>query len=517
MVIAVRTERGPNGLEVVKEAHTDEDRARLGHEAEMLGRAQHPGVVEVTSSTPSVLRLRHRGTALSRIGALPPDHVAAMVRSVAEVVDDLHRLGIAHTRIEADHVVVGDRGRPRLCGFAEATDATDDLRAGDVAALGELLDRLLDGSGDAQWSPVHRGVRQAARRRRALSGFRLAATAARREEPGQRPSARQFASSLHDALPDLALPAGGPAGSASEFAAIPADVDPTADIAWTDDDLSYLTAEEDDDHGDPFARLAALTESSGGAATSLGGAGHSDRDDPAGADLAESDLGEPPPEAAVDEPPAGRTDPLAPIRIREAPAGRSSQPARSRRALLVVIALLVAAAGAVAGALLAREIQPFGSEGAAPAEPSPGTMTVAGGAPAVSTPGPEPIPPALPQGCSPPDVPGPDLDGDGCPEPVELRGRSATVGGIEVELGRDGDLAVVADHDCDGVATPVVLRPASGELFFFDRWNLDEPVEVRAGTVVPGASSIRTDSGSCPSVLVTSDDGTDHVVAGPVA
>ena len=36
MVIAVRTERGPDGLEVVKEAETDDDRVRLADEAAVL-------------------------------------------------------------------------------------------------------------------------------------------------------------------------------------------------------------------------------------------------------------------------------------------------------------------------------------------------------------------------------------------------------------------------------------------------------------------------------------------------
>ncbi|MGK2928647.1 MAG: hypothetical protein ACSLFO_03625, partial [Acidimicrobiales bacterium] len=246
MVISVRTERGPDGLEIVKEADVGAHRARLRHEAEMLARAAHPGVVEITSSSSGVLRLRHRGTSLARLGALPPDHVAAMVRSIAEVVDVLHRQGVVHTRIDREHIVVGDRGRPRLCGFAEATEATDELRAADVAALGRLLDDLLDASGDALWSPVHRGVRAAARRRKALSGFRTSARAARRDDPGQRPTARQFAASLQDALPDLALPMIPPAGVARDFAGIPADIDPTSDISWSDDDLSFLTAADDD-------------------------------------------------------------------------------------------------------------------------------------------------------------------------------------------------------------------------------------------------------------------------------
>ncbi len=166
MVIAVRTERGPSGLEVVKQSDTPADEARLHHEAEMLRRAARPGVVEVVGESAGVLRLRHRGTALARLGPLAPDQSAAIVRAVADVVDSMHHQGIAHTRIGLDHVLIGERGRPRLCGFGDATAATEETTADDVAALGRLLDDLLDAGREAMWTPAHRGVRSAPRRSR---------------------------------------------------------------------------------------------------------------------------------------------------------------------------------------------------------------------------------------------------------------------------------------------------------------------------------------------------------------
>lgn len=513
MVISVRTERGRDGLEIVKEADTDVHRVRLRHEAQMLTRAAHPGVVELTSSSSSVLRLRHRGTSLARLGALPPDHVAAMVRSVAEVVDVLHRQGVAHTRIDREHVVVGDRGRPRLCGFAEATNATDELRAEDVAGLGRLLDELLDASGETLWSPVHRGPRAAGRRRKALKGFRAAARAAQRDDPGQRPTARQFATALQQALPDLALPIIPTTGSARDFASLPADIDPTADIGWSDDDLSYLTAADDDDDGpgDPFAKLAALTDRDptpeprarpdGQPATDQGSARADD--------------------AATPAEPAG--DPLQPIRIRPSTAEAEPPPATgTRRRTLVLIAIVVLVIGAVAGVLIARAVQPFDSDApaAAPTRAALTDAAVENTVPAerttstTSAPA-SPTPPEHPDGCTVPPVPGPDIDGDGCPEPVTVEGRIATVGDRRVELGQDGDLAVVADHDCDGVATPVLLRPGSGELFVFTAWSLDEAVEVDATDVVPDATGIATRSEPCPTVVVTDSAGAEHVVASP--
>lgn len=558
MVISVRTERGSDGLEVVKEADTDEGRARLRHEAVMLGRAAQPGVVEITATGPSSLRLRHRGTALSRLGALPPDHVAAVVRSIAEVVESIHRQGIAHTRIDRDHVVIGDRGRPRLCGFAEAADATDSLRAADVAALGTLLDDLLDASGDTLWSPIHRGPRHVRRRRKALSGFRAAAAAARRDDPGQRPTARQFATALHDALPDLALPVIPSSDSTGEFAAIPTDVDPTADIAWTDEDLTFLTA-DDDDHeaGDPFAKLAALS----GRDHEDGGddRDYDDRDDdwpdddgdertPArdrdewnAADDWPDDGGRgwsPPPvsafEAAFDGRPAdtgGTDDPLPPVRIRPGRAEQVPQAPRTSVRTLVLIAIVVLVLGAVAGAAIARSVNPFDSDDASafsattepvgrdavadePSAPSNQDAELADGA---VSPASVPTPPTYPAGCAIAPQPGPDTDGDGCPEAVALDGRVATVGNVSVELGRDGDLPVLADHDCDGVVTPVLLRPETGEVFVFEAWSLDQPVEVDAATVVPGAGRIDAGATACHTVTVTDGSGTEHAVAGPGA
>ena len=90
---------------------------------------------------------------------------------------------------------------------------------------------------------------------------------------------------------------------------------------------------------------------------------------------------------------------------------------------------------------------------------------------------------------------------------VTLDGRVATVGTIEVELGQEGDLVVVADPDCDGVATPVLLRPATGEVFVFDRWSLDEPIEVPATVTVPDAVTIAEPTDPCGAVTVTDADG----------
>jgi hypothetical protein len=38
-------------------------------------------------------------------------------------------------------------------------------------------------------------------------------------------------------------------------------------------------------------------------------------------------------------------------------------------------------------------------------------------------------------------------------------------------LGRHGDVVVVGDWDCDGVSTPGLYRPGTGEAFEYDSWD----------------------------------------------
>ena len=568
MVIAVRTERGPDGLEVVKDAADDEDRRRLAREAAVLRRAAQPGVVEIVAASESRLRLRHAGTALSQIGAIAPDHAAAVLRATAEIVDDLHRLGLVHRRIDADHIVISDRGRPRLCGFGDAGEGDEAEQAQDVLALGQLLDRLLDQAGDALWSPTHRGVRAATKRKRAMAAFRTAAAAAQRPEPGQRPTAKQFAIALADALPGLTLPttedrdSHGAAGPS-----IPHHIDPTSDLGWTDDDLSFLAlaAREDDRSLDS---LASPDDETDGGFVQAPTVPHEDHVDvaPAAADVAGSAEptvdspivpgvpGGPRQDDAVEErsaldeallaafapPPAPRNEgddsaglltapkPDTPppaatvaapaggppkVEIRPGPADPAPLPyhdepiegSRRRRGPLVALAVVVLALGAVAGSIVARAVDPFGA-GTASADESPAVTTVPDDA-APRT------PPTQPPGCDSPALAGPDADGDGCLDSIALEGRTATVGNIEIELGDQGDLVVLADSNCDGIATPVLLRPDTGEVFVFEAWALDDPVEVEAALAVPGAASIEASDDPCPTVSVIDDDGVDHVVA----
>ena len=71
-----------------------------------------------------------------------PTEVAGLMAAVASTVAELHRGGIAHRQLRADHVLV-DGARPVLCGVSHLGAGTAADLATDVADLGRLLTALL--------------------------------------------------------------------------------------------------------------------------------------------------------------------------------------------------------------------------------------------------------------------------------------------------------------------------------------------------------------------------------------
>ena len=118
---------------------------------------------------------------------------------------------------------------------------------------------------------------------------------------------------------------------------------------------------------------------------------------------------------------------------------------------------------------------------------------------------------APPRSSSCPPAAGPlltDIDGEGCQSAVTWQENVAEVDGRRYELGRAGDALLVGDWDCDGVATPGLYRPSTGEVFLFDGW---------AGQ---GANLPATDGGHLPAgarpVVRAGPGGCDQVAtAGP--
>jgi hypothetical protein len=125
--------------------------------------------------------------------------------------------------------------------------------------------------------------------------------------------------------------------------------------------------------------------------------------------------------------------------------------------------------------------------------------------------------PAGTTGCPAPSADRPDVDADGCGDRVEVDGRRITVAGTTFLIGEPGDRPAVGDWDCDGTATVAVLRPATGELFEFDRWAApSDPVVVSPAATVAGARSLQVERRSaCPRLLVERSDGTTAVPLGP--
>lgn len=83
-----------------------------------------------------------------------------------------------------------------------------------------------------------------------------------------------------------------------------------------------------------------------------------------------------------------------------------------------------------------------------------------------------------------------DIDGDGCGEVVEVTGGVVSIGGRRWQVAEADDVVVVGDWDCDGSATPTIVRPTTGGVWVFARWaEADEDVTAEEAGNVPGAVS----------------------------
>jgi serine/threonine protein kinase len=207
------------------------DGERLRYEATILGRAQHPGVVELVDCREvdgvTTLYTGFVGThTLETTPPLSPEQAGGVVSKLASTVADLHRIGIVHGRIDSSHVLIGPGGRPVLCSFTSAGDAGEvppecpgpigEFRdpangagaplttSADVYGLGTLLRVLLVGeSADFEPIPERRFV---FRRVRPWNGYlrRALLTLADQctdDQPLRRPSAGRLAADIHALLP----------------------------------------------------------------------------------------------------------------------------------------------------------------------------------------------------------------------------------------------------------------------------------------------------------------------------
>ena len=246
MSMQVTVALDPEGPVAIKTARGAADAARLRLEAERLERAAHPGLVAVVAAVPRpsdgephddshdgtaggdpmgrgdsaepdiVLRTRFAGDPVSHwTGSV--ERVGGLGAAVAATLADLHDIGVVHGRLDATHILVGDDGRPRLCGLSHPGGAEPH---DDVAALARVLGDVLARAGTEplQTRPWFR--RSGTAQRRALEQVIARALD---PVPSRRPSARLLASSILAAVPAAELPAGGPRSPVPEPGATPPD------------------------------------------------------------------------------------------------------------------------------------------------------------------------------------------------------------------------------------------------------------------------------------------------------
>ncbi|MBN2622928.1 MAG: hypothetical protein JXA83_06160, partial [Acidimicrobiales bacterium] len=163
MDVYVRVELDDDGPVVVKCA-TGAGVERVHHERHRLEHAVHPGVVALAPArADDEVRTRYAGDPVSRwSGSIAA--IAGLGAAVAGTLADLHDVGFVHGRLDATHILLGDDGRPRLCGLAHPGDADP---SDDVAALGQVLDQLVDRARDERRS-ILRPFRRAVAERRGL-------------------------------------------------------------------------------------------------------------------------------------------------------------------------------------------------------------------------------------------------------------------------------------------------------------------------------------------------------------
>lgn len=198
--------------------------------------------------------------------------------------------------------------------------------------------------------------------------------------------------------------------------------------------------------------------------------------------------------------PMASIPPADPLETLRATAGTAPRPPRLPALAAALAGVIVLGAG---GLRLARSGAP--SPRVAPAPAASTTL-----APSSAVPDPDLLPTTATATSPPaPCVPSPEVSGAAGCAPVAIDGTSVVVGERRYEVGEPGDLVVAGDWDCDGVATPALLRPATGEVFAFSSWAVTGDVVVRAVDQVAGASRLVVEAGrdGCATLVVKRVDG----------
>lgn len=447
---------------VVKTADHDEADIWLSREAERLARARHPGVVEVVDRAERRLVLAWAGHHTLDTLSPAPEVAVTLVANLAATLCDLHALGIVHGRLTPGHVVVDDRGRARLCGLRGAGPGPiEPGPAEDVAALGRLIDLLLGSEAELEPIPEHRWGRKrwSGAQRRALLTL---ADQASDPDPARRPTARALAAAVAQLVPEAryATPSPPPDGPKSSDED-PSDEERAASPEPTADDLPTRDEEPDQE-----------TDGAGGGLDISLGDDRAHDGEPISARTIGGDrfLGLRL-EDRSREP--GLVDPVASESNRPESGSprvgeRPDRPRWASRAALLTLPMI----GVVLVVIVAAS-----SSGSRP-HPSP-TAAV-------------PLARVTTTSIRPRDD-HPRCPGEDCPTDGQIVGNLIRRGDRWFEAGRSGDHVSLGDWDCDGVDTPAVVRPSTGEVFVFDHWPTGrEPTTVAPVAVVPTAMSLET-------------------------
>ena len=420
---SVTISRSEDRLIAVKQAPT-ERAGEIEREAEVLRRLSHPGVVEIID-----LRYGDDGAAALHTEFVGSDNWATrpltdpVVRAgaaaaLAAVVADLHDIGIAHRNLDGSHVLHGGGDRPVLCSFGRSGDAGPEHRREDLVALADLVwdETLAPGPVTGKLANLaastragRLGARELARRLDRLVG-----------DSDPKPKGPQPGRGLgSDKKPE-------PGPRRRRRRAVPATAAGLAVMA--------------------VAFTVVLGGSAGG-------------QDPTGPAAAVSRSGE---DGALAGQPLGLTE----VSAGASGGGSIETPVESTDA---------AAAGGVA-----TETSGFAATDGAPdhtatGEPTIGTaatetsgFAVVGGVPDHTATGGPTTGRAATGAADPAYANRPATDSDGSAELAA--GLIHDRDGRRYAIGTEGDLVVIGDWDCDGVATPAIARPGTGQVAMFDRW-----------------------------------------------
>ena len=474
---AVTVSRSADRLIAVKQVPA-ERAGDIEREAAILKSLDHPGVVRFigTVDTPDGGRAMHTEFVSSDTWATrpltDPAERAAGVAALAAVVADLHDLGIAHCQLSTAHVLHGEGDRPVLCGLRLAAEASLGNRHADLVALADLChDPSLEGG---PLTPKLSSLADATR--------------------AGRLSARELARRLdllvakRSTVVEPIRTAGGGSGSGGQHknrsrrrpvmaagALLAASAAALAVGIWSRGDQAVSTPATIIDGTEP-------TDGSSSQPGSIAAPEAAEAPDPPGAVTAAAR------DTAADAGPAADADTTA--------AAGPDPPG----------SVTAADAGSAVGGNAAAVAGPA----AYPAPMVPGILDPGSGT------GPDRVggsagvnPISVPNGS--PLAPTADSADRGRPEDPAGQATGAVLehGGYRYGVGAPGDFVQTGDWDCDGQATPAIVRPSTGHVVLFDAWpapdqSISMPVrwQVEAPT---GAEAVS--HGSCDLLRVYTTAG----------